>query len=108
MPNRSIDIALIAFNSDEAFNLSLLNYASTSIGEDCQFFNSIQREWQTCRPFTRTAGVSLPTGAVSVPILRVTDWNDLKPRVPGNKDAYELIYEASTVPGMSGGAIMGD
>lgn len=109
--NASIDISILSFQSDEDFYVSILNYASVGIGDDCMEFaddSPEQIEWQTCRPFTRTLGVSAPTQAISVPIVRITGWNDLMPRVSGNKDGYEFMYEASTVPGMSGGAIMGD
>lgn len=51
------------------------------------------------------AGVSLPTGAVQVPLFRVSEAN-MQSRANGNQNGYEAIYAAtSTVPGMSGGGV---
>ena len=50
-------------------------------------------------------GVSIPTKAVPVPLMRVTE-AQMQARVNGNERGYEAIYQAiSTVPGMSGGGI---
>tara|TARA_Y100000994_G_C15658431_1_gene428439 strand:- start:281 stop:1210 length:930 start_codon:yes stop_codon:yes gene_type:complete len=52
-------------------------------------------------------GVSIPTGAIPVPIMR-TSTIEMQDRVEGNRDGYEAIYSvASTVPGMSGGPVYG-
>ena len=48
----------------------------------------------------------MPSGAVTVPILRYTEFA-LQERAEGNLNGYEMIYQASTVPGMSGGPIIG-
>lgn len=50
-------------------------------------------------------GISLPTKALPVPLLRNMAVEILS-RVPGNKDGYEMAYSSSsTVPGMSGGGV---
>ena len=48
----------------------------------------------------------MPSKSVSVPIFRKIS-AVLLDRARGNKDGYEVLYEASTVPGMSGGPIVG-
>jgi len=51
------------------------------------------------------AGVSIPTNAIPVPVPRFSS-AELLARVTGNKDGYEIVYNASsTVPGMSGGGV---
>jgi len=52
------------------------------------------------------AGYSLPTKAVSVRVFRVVD-SEVVDRIEGNKDGYDLLYQSSTIPGMSGGAVVG-
>jgi hypothetical protein len=53
------------------------------------------------------AGVSLPTKAIPIPLMRSTS-AEIISRVVGNKDGYELIYTSpSTVAGMSGGGVYG-
>ena len=51
------------------------------------------------------AGVSIPTKAIPVALMR-SSAAQMQVRVPGNQKGYEAIYAAtSTVPGMSGGGI---
>jgi hypothetical protein len=50
-------------------------------------------------------GYSLPTKSVSVSVLRQSKIN-FKERAKGNQNGYELLYESSTVPGMSGGPVI--
>lgn len=50
-------------------------------------------------------GISIPTASITVPIFRHTP-GQIQTRAPGNKDGYEMIYNAvSTVRGMSGGGV---
>ena len=53
------------------------------------------------------AGVSIPTAAINMPLLRTSSIN-MVGRAIGNQQGYEVIYESgSTVPGMSGGGVFG-
>ena len=52
------------------------------------------------------AGYSLPTKAVSVRVFRVID-SQIVDKIEGNTDGYDLLYQSSTIPGMSGGAVVG-
>ena len=66
----------------------------------------VSRQWKMESTGGRGAGISMPSGAVTVPIYRFTEFV-IQERAHGNKDGYELLYAASTVPGMSGGPIIG-
>ena len=56
------------------------------------------------RPFI--AGVSIPSKSIEMSIFRYTPLI-IQSRAGGNQEGYEVIYSAiSTVPGMSGGAII--
>ena len=53
------------------------------------------------------AGISTPTRSITVPLFRHSDI-EMFARAKGNQNGYEAIYLAtSTVPGMSGGPIIG-
>ena len=53
------------------------------------------------------AGISIPTRSINIPLFRSSDIEMLG-RAKGNQNGYEAIYLAtSTVPGMSGGPIIG-
>ena len=53
------------------------------------------------------AGISIPTRSINIPLFRSSDIEMLG-RANGNQNGYEAIYLAtSTVPGMSGGPIIG-
>ena len=103
------DIMLLRFQSNDELPLAVINafYKSPKgIGQ-----NSTP-PWQIIEGFNvesdgiRGGGVSMPSKSVSVPIFRKIS-AVLLDRARGNKDGYEVLYEASTVPGMSGGPIVG-
>jgi hypothetical protein len=48
----------------------------------------------------------MPTKAVTVALFRFTEAALLE-RAAGNQNGYEFLYQASTVPGMSGGPLVG-
>ena len=106
------DISAIEFSADENINLSLLDF----IGAErfpCpavdpalpNFKIKVRADWKACYMQVQAAGVSAPSGAITVPMLRITEHQWMMPRVTGNRDGYEFMYEASTVPGMSGGGV---
>lgn len=67
---------------------------------------TLNKEWGIQGP-PIVAGVSLPTKAIPLPLMRSTS-AEIVSRIVGNKDGYELIYTSqSTVPGMSGGGVYG-
>tara|TARA_Y100001978_G_scaffold132968_1_gene118858 strand:- start:4 stop:966 length:963 start_codon:yes stop_codon:yes gene_type:complete len=68
-----------------------------------RYFNS---KWQIQGP-PIVAGISIPTRSINIPLFRYSEIKML-PRAKGNQNGYEAIYLAiSTVPGMSGGPIIG-
>lgn len=100
--NGRADIALVQFKAGELLYIQPLNIfidAPSTVG-------MTMTEWGVDGDGARSAGISLPSGAVSVPILRFNEFTT-QSRAEGNKDGYEFLYNASTVPGMSGGPIVG-
>lgn len=103
----SADIALVRFNSRDELKIAVLNsfYRAKPI-MDQSVIEPLGRLWSVDTGGGRGAGISMPSGAISVPVLRYTEFT-LQERANGNRDGYEFIYQASTVPGMSGGPITG-
>ena len=67
---------------------------------------SFNEKWEIQGP-PIVAGISIPTRSINIPLFRHSDIKML-PRAKGNQNGYEAIYLAiSTVPGMSGGPIVG-
>lgn len=97
------DIALIQFKAPESLKLIPLNIFLTAPEIPGM---SRDHEWLIDGGGARSAGISLPSGSVTVPIFRFNEFA-LQERAKGNKDGYEFIYNAETVPGMSGGPIVG-
>ena len=96
------DIAIIRFKAQESLYIQPINFffvAPPSEGLE-------RTSWGIDGDGARASGISLPSGAVTVPIFRFNEFST-QVRAEGNKDGYEFIYNASTVPGMSGGPIVG-
>lgn len=94
------DIALVRFKASETLYIQPLNLFITAPP-------LIPRtNWGIDGGGARSAGISLPSGAVTVPVFRFNEFAT-QDRAEGNKDGYEFLYNASTVPGMSGGPIIG-
>jgi len=111
---KGVDVSAVVFKSQDSLNISILDFAGAplfecndSIQERREFYGDLVDDWNACYHSTQTAGISAPTGAVTVPLLRLTKHTRMMPRVRGNRDGYEFMYEASTVPGMSGGGVFG-
>jgi hypothetical protein len=100
-PGKSkFDIALVRFKAGEPLFVQPINFFISAPAV-------IQRtSWGIDGDGARSAGISLPSGAVTVPIFRFNEFATQE-RAEGNKDGYEFIYNATTVPGMSGGPIVG-
>ncbi len=103
----NIDIAVATFAADEEHNLLPINALTPKIEglEGAEVGNPLN-SWNTQGAGARMGGVSMPSGAITVPMYRYEEFG-LQDRVEGNKDGYEFFYTASTVPGMSGGPIIG-
>ena len=99
-----VDIGIIRFKSKDRLPLAILNFNLQTNEHPSQ--GTAGKEWGVLFDGGRGAGVSMPSGAVTVPILRYTEFA-LQERAEGNLNGYEMIYQASTVPGMSGGPIIG-
>lgn len=104
------DIMLLRFKSNDELPLAVINafYESPKgVGKNTMA-NFLQRseDFNVDNDGIRGGGVSMPSKSVTVPIYRKIE-AVLLDRARGNKDGYELLYEASTVPGMSGGPIVG-
>ena len=107
------DIAIATFTAPEDLNLNIISYFYTKpsgIGIPGSTMakprSGVMKQWKIDTTGGRGAGISMPSGAVTVPIYRFTEFI-IQERAYGNKDGYELLYAASTVPGMSGGPIAG-
>jgi len=102
----SADIALIRIESRDKLKIAALSsfYKAKPLGGVAT--DPLGMLWGVDTGGGRGAGISMPSGAITVPVLRYTEFT-LQERAVGNKDGYEFIYQASTVPGMSGGPITG-
>ena len=101
----AVDIAVVRFKADENLNINLINifndyYPLINAG------GGPKNSWGTIGARARSAGISMPSDAIKFPIYRFQAF-ELMDRIEGNLDGYEFIYTASTVPGMSGGPIVG-
>ena len=98
-----VDIGLIQFRSKDKLPIAILNYNLITPPSALQKSDGIP--WGVLINGGHGAGVSMPSGAITVPVVRYTNFA-LQERVEGNLNGYEMIYESSTVPGMSGGPIV--
>ena len=104
---KKADIAVATFTAPEDLNLNIISYLYTNTrGIGFPARSGVMEQWKMDSTGGRGAGISMPSGAVTVPIYRFTEFI-IQERAYGNKDGYELLYAASTVPGMSGGPIAG-
>lgn len=101
---KDIDIMIVQFESADNISIAVINefYKDPTLVQP----NSVARSWKVGVDGVRGGGISMPTKAVTVPIFRYTE-SALLERAVGNLNGYELLYEASTVPGMSGGPLVG-
>lgn len=101
---KDVDLGIIKFRSHDKLNKAVLNFNLVTAPSPQQRF--IGKQWGILFDGGVGAGFSMPSGAVTVPILRYTTFN-FQERAHGNLNGYELLYQASTVPGMSGGPLLG-
>ncbi len=108
------DLAIATFSSEDQYVPMPINAFLPSPPPPLSFNgsrpftveNGPSNKFVTVTTMARVAGYSLPTRAVNVRVFRFIDSNfvDL---IAGNSDGYDLLYQASTVAGMSGGPVMG-
>ena len=99
-----IDLGLIKFKANDDLDMAILNF--NLVTKPALQQRPMGKQWGVTFDGAVSAGVSMPSGAVTVPVLRYTTFN-LQERAEGNLNGYELLYQASTVPGMSGGPLLG-
>ena len=105
------DLAIATFKSNFEFNTlpinSLLPYPAPNTAESRLYKEQkLRSEFDTVKNVGRVTGFSLPTNAVKIRLFRVID-TSLVALIKDNLHGYNLLYQASTVPGMSGGAVVG-
>lgn len=100
--SQDADIIIATFKSDMPLPFAVIN----AFVDKKNTMNFEANDWNLDTNGARGSGISMPSGAITVPVMRYTSMV-LQDRVSGNANGYELIYEASTVPGMSGGPILG-
>jgi hypothetical protein len=93
-----IDVAAVVFNADEEFNIAVIDSIGQtsfncfdSVEERRENYGELVSDWDACYHSTQTVGVSSPTGAVTVPLLRITKHTRMMPRARGNRDGYEYM-----------------
>jgi len=117
-PNKIIDISICTFDSNEDLYVTPISaldrwtpnrYDPAAYPPVAGRFLPTEDLWGTWDIMTgaaRGAGVSLATGAIKKPIFRYTLFS-LMDRIDGNQNGYEFVYSADTLPGMSGGPLLG-
>jgi len=104
------DISLGIFNSSEniipvPLNI-FLNYPAPYTAESYSKFLNLKSKFNTVTNEGLIAGYSLETNAVPFKIFRLINAK-LITLLEKNLDGYDLLYQASTVRGMSGGGVFG-
>ncbi len=105
------DLAIASFQTKEDLYIlpinALLPYPAPNTAEENEYAQlELKSEFNTIDYVARVSGYSLPTNAVKTNLFRVIDAS-LIAQAKNNKDGYDLLYQASTVKGMSGGAVVG-
>ena len=90
---KDLDIIFATFESADRLSVAPIMWADDKPGEVAARGESVL-----------ILGVSVPSRSVTVPVLRMAD-AVLQTRARGNQKGYELLYEATTVPGMSGAGL---
>lgn len=105
-----VDVAVATFETTNPYVPLPINaflpYPAPNTAEERSPELNLKSPFLTITRKGRVAGYSLPTKTVKTPIFRVIDIQ-LVDKASGNTDGYNLLYQASTVRGMSGGPVMG-
>jgi len=97
-PYSGSDILPLAINS-------FLPYPSPNTAESAGSVN-LRSSVDTVTSKAIVSGFSLPTSAVKIRVHRIIN-AEVVDQIQGNVDGYDLLYQASTIPGMSGGPVVG-
>jgi len=106
---KNIDAAVGTFSSKESFFVfainSLLPYPAPKTAEE-RFPNlNLKSKFNTVTDKGIVAGYSLPSKAIKFRVFRPISMQ-LVDQTKGNENGYNLLYQASTVRGMSGGPVL--
>ena len=103
-PNKGLDIMMVQFKSNDQLTIAVINefYKNPFVLQQ----SNVSKAWKVAIDGVRGGGISMPTKAVTIPIFRFIEAALLE-RAVGNRNGYEFLYQASTVPGMSGGPLVG-
>lgn len=107
-PGKDIVLARFRYSDQNIIPLiinSFLPYPSPNTPESAGIVN-LKSSVNTVTGKSKVSGFSLPTSAIKIRVHRVID-SEIVQQISGNKDGYDLLYQASTIPGMSGGPVIG-
>jgi hypothetical protein len=105
-----VDLVVATFSSVKTFVPTVINnflpYPAPTTEELSVPQLNLRSRFNTVTNKARVAGYSLPSKAIKQRLFRVVD-AQLIEQIKGNEDGYNLIYQSSTVQGMSGGPVIG-
>ena len=105
-----VDLVVASFSSSKPFIPAAINsflpYPAPDTAELTEPQLKLRSRFNTVSNKGRVAGYSLPSKAIRQHIFRVVD-AQLIEKIQGNQDGYNLLYQSSTVQGMSGGPVLG-
>ena len=95
------------FASRCVFGPSAIRNSDRSCDDDIDMLGSTphSKTWDTPLANVQIIGYSLPSAAIPSRIRRTISGQLLPDRVIGNKDGYEMLYQASTTQGISGAPV---
>ena len=104
-----IDLVVASFSSGKPLVPAVINgflpYPAPDTAELNAAKLNLRSRFDTVTNKARVAGYSLQSKAVKQRLFRVVD-AQLIEKILGNKDGYNLLYQSSTVQGMSGGPVL--
>ncbi len=105
-----VDLVVANFQSNRPIVPAVINtflpYPAPGTAELASPELNLRSKFNTVTNKARVAGYSLPSKAITQRIFRVVD-AQLIEQIKGNKNGYDLLYQSSTVQGMSGGPVLG-
>lgn len=86
-PKEGVDIAVATFKAQERLHLNPINMYNISPFWEALSHN---QQWDIDGDGARSAGISMPTASVTVPIFRFEEFV-VQDRAHGNRDGYEFL-----------------
>ena len=108
-PDKDIVVARFSYSGVDILPLvinSFLPYPSPNTAESYTPELNLRSSINTVTNKAIVSGFSLPTAAVKSRVHRVIN-SEVVEQIQGNTDGYDLLYQASTIAGMSGGPVIG-